>query len=659
MGAVYVAEQLATKKQRALKIMRPELVTSERLRERFIQEAQIGSRVESDHIVDVIDAGIDPATGTPWLAMELLKGRTLADRIEQQGPMRPSVARELFSQLRQAVGAAHDVGIVHRDLKPDNIFLVQSQRDDGAGVKVKVLDFGIAKLVSEATTRSTGAIGTPLFMPPEQMSPGRSITPAADVWALGLIAFYVLTGRPYWQSGNQENSSAMMLLNEVLNLPIVPPSTRLEELSVEGRLPAGFDDWFLECVHRVIEDRHANASQSLGALEPLLAAAEDSTSPARYFVERPREVQRTIAREPADAISAGDTVAAETVDVPARKAISSSLASGETVFAGHRTTGGEASAKDSVAKAASPMRAIVIAACAVAGLSAILFWKRPHPPMTPSASPPATASSPAAASASAPGLPAMDAIVRLATLDLETAHDRLIQLPSSAPELADPRAAMIVAQWAKSVFERSSIEGPVVPRRHSLTRVVNDRLATDAIRDEAFDRLSALEPRTVTDKTRHYVFVVAGPKTDPDLARYGRASIVTELALRPDVVVASMVVSGYESDRVADENKLRPIRLEYEVTSVYGPHGLEVTVTGNYYSHPDRKALGNETSIQTRNVLVKDIAAERDLTLIGAQRIALSLAKAKNPTPPPPKTPSAKAAPACNCAPGDPLCSCY
>lgn len=271
---MYVAEQAATKKLRALKVMRPEIVASPRMRERFLQEAQIGARIDSEHVVEVIDAGIDEETSTPWLAMELLKGSTLAAWIAREGPMSPALARQLFLQLSDAMGAAHSAGIVHRDLKPDNLFLTQTKRE-GFRFTLKVLDFGIAKLISEASTQSTGAIGTPMFMPPEQMVPGGAITPAADVWAMGLIAFYVLTGRPYWQSGNLDSSTPMMLLNEVTSLPIVAPTLRLKALGVEAPLPAGFDEWFLKCVNRVLDYRFADANELRAGLDSFLPQTKD------------------------------------------------------------------------------------------------------------------------------------------------------------------------------------------------------------------------------------------------------------------------------------------------------------------------------------------------------------------------------------------------
>jgi serine/threonine protein kinase len=202
MGAVYVVEQISTGKQRALKIMHPQLLHDATMRQRFVQEAKVGARVESDHLCEVVSAGIDAATNTPWMVMELLIGETLEAMVERMGARPKSEVQFVFSQLCHAVGAAHDVGIVHRDLKPENIFLCVPRRE-GVPYVVKVLDFGIAKLVAESDTRSTQAIGSPLWMSPEQAQTGSVISPATDVWSLGLIAFWMLTGYPFWKGARK------------------------------------------------------------------------------------------------------------------------------------------------------------------------------------------------------------------------------------------------------------------------------------------------------------------------------------------------------------------------------------------------------------------------------------------------------------------------
>src|SRR5262249_34741804 len=149
-------------------------------------------QIASEHVVEVVVSGIDEPSGMPFIAMELLEGETLADAIETRGRLYSGDAIELFAQLRDALGAAHRAGLVHRDLKPENIYLAKPRRA-GEPFTVKVLDFGIAKVIRESklAATTTSSVGSPLWMAPEQTRPDR-ISAATDVWALGLIAFYVL-----------------------------------------------------------------------------------------------------------------------------------------------------------------------------------------------------------------------------------------------------------------------------------------------------------------------------------------------------------------------------------------------------------------------------------------------------------------------------------
>ncbi len=271
MGAVWIAEQLSTGKERALKVMHAELVIDAKLRERFVQEAKVGAKIESDHIVEVVAAGVDAQTGMPWLAMELLKGEPLAERWAR-GPIDRATLGEVFGQLGHALGAAHDAGIVHRDLKPDNIFLATPRRS-GVPFMLKVLDFGIAKLVLESHTKQTQSIGTPMWMAPEQSEIGKAIRPATDVWALGLIAYALLTGRSYWHAVNTEGAGALQLMREIVMDPLDPASMRAETYGVRHLVPAGFDEWFARSVARSVEARYPDARVAIDALVPLLGAA--------------------------------------------------------------------------------------------------------------------------------------------------------------------------------------------------------------------------------------------------------------------------------------------------------------------------------------------------------------------------------------------------
>jgi len=282
MGAVYVVEQLSTGKQRALKVMHPQFVLDARARERFAQEARVGANLASDHIVEVVAAGVDPATGIPWLAMELLQGDDLASVLQRRGTIPAHEAHEVFAQLCHALGAAHAVGLVHRDLKPENVFLAAPRRA-GIPFTVKVLDFGIAKLVQEAQNNSTQAMGSPLWMSPEQTEAGARIRPATDVWALGLVAYRMLTGRPFWRGANEEATSVMGLLREVVIDPLPSATQRAAEFGVHHLVPAGFDAWFARAVCRSQDQRFQNASDAMSALSPVLlgnASAVASAPPA-------------------------------------------------------------------------------------------------------------------------------------------------------------------------------------------------------------------------------------------------------------------------------------------------------------------------------------------------------------------------------------------
>lgn len=276
MGSVYVVEQLSTGRERALKLMHPQFVADPANRRRFADEARAGSRIASDHVVEVIASGVDEASGVPWLAMELLQGETLFDRVEKRGPVPAAEAYEILRQVCHALGAAHRSGLVHRDVKPENIFLASTRRE-GATVMVKVLDFGIAKVVQDARGAGTGSMGTPLWMAPEQTEAHGIIGPPTDVWAIGLVAFYLLTGRVFWNAGNLAGTSVQVMMREMLFGPIPSASMRAAEFGVASLVPATFDAWFAQAVHRDAAQRFADAGDAAQTLE----AALHGRAPAR------------------------------------------------------------------------------------------------------------------------------------------------------------------------------------------------------------------------------------------------------------------------------------------------------------------------------------------------------------------------------------------
>jgi hypothetical protein len=288
MGAIYVVEQLSTGNERALKLMLPQLVADEKLKQRFEQEARVGARIKSDHVVQVVAAGVDAESGVPWLAMELLEGSDLAATISTGGPRPHAEVREIFTQLCHALSAAHGVGVVHRDLKPENIFLAVPRRE-GIPFTLKVLDFGIAKLVAEAQTLHTAPMGSPLWMAPEQTEPGNDVSFATDLWALGLIAFYALTGRLFWK-GATRTPSVVALIREIAIEPLPAASARAGEMGVAHLLPPEFDGWFARCVVREPSARFPSAREARVALDAVLSGSASALAMAPTLPAVPQPV---------------------------------------------------------------------------------------------------------------------------------------------------------------------------------------------------------------------------------------------------------------------------------------------------------------------------------------------------------------------------------
>jgi serine/threonine protein kinase len=194
MGAVHEATHLLSKKVVALKILAPQVGRDEATRSRFLREVAAPAQIGHDGIVEIYDAGFDGGEGVLFVAMELLAGVTLRDRLSRGGLSQRFVL-DVFEEMLAALAAAHKAGIVHRDLKPENVFL--QQRRDSREV-VKILDFGIARDLggSDTVTHAGTAMGTPHYMSPEQAMSARDVGFTADVWAVGVMLYEALTGAP-------------------------------------------------------------------------------------------------------------------------------------------------------------------------------------------------------------------------------------------------------------------------------------------------------------------------------------------------------------------------------------------------------------------------------------------------------------------------------
>jgi eukaryotic-like serine/threonine-protein kinase len=267
MGAVYEVEDAVTGRRRALKVMHPDLVGDGDLVARFAREARFPSAIDCDHVVEVFDAGVDGATRIPFLVMELLRGEDLATRAAR-GPMQVADVLELLAQAATAIDGLHAAGVVHRDIKPDNLFV--ARRQDGS-MRLKVLDFGVAKVFAASGICSTRSLGTPLYMAPEQVQQSPRIGRAMDVYALGHVAFTLLVGEAYFTQEARRSTPLRPLLLEVRAGASEAASTRAAKRGVT--LPLAFDAWFARATCRDPERRFRSAAELVASLRAVFASA--------------------------------------------------------------------------------------------------------------------------------------------------------------------------------------------------------------------------------------------------------------------------------------------------------------------------------------------------------------------------------------------------
>ena len=247
MGAVWLAHDQSLDSQCAVKLVDPEKAANEEVRIRFEREAKAAAQIRGANVVDIFDHGI--WDGTPFIVMEYLQGEDLGARLERVGPLDTEQTYQVISQVARALVRAHAAGIVHRDLKPENIFLVPGDDQEVA----KVLDFGIAKheqySLAGKTTKTGSFMGTPYYMSPEQAR-GKAIDWRSDLWALGVIGFQCLTGRPPFESEALGELMGMIIYDPIPNITDRNPG-----------LPEALDLWWERAVQRDRELRFQTAKE--------------------------------------------------------------------------------------------------------------------------------------------------------------------------------------------------------------------------------------------------------------------------------------------------------------------------------------------------------------------------------------------------------------
>jgi serine/threonine protein kinase len=289
MGATYAVDPVGGGVRCALKVMAAALAENGAWRARFATEAKSTSSIASANLLQTLDAGIDAVSGRPWFTTELLRGEDLSTRVARDGPLPMREVRALVDALGDALGKAHAKGHVHYDLTPENVHL-----GPGVPFTARLRELTISRLVADACAAEGDLIGTALWMSPEQFDLGRTLTPAANVWSLGLLVFYAAAGHAYWTTASNDPAPSKELLRQILSNPLVSASERARELGCAAALPPRFDAWFARCVVRDARDRFPDAHAAQAAFAELVdargAAAEDDrpTLPLRERRAPPR-----------------------------------------------------------------------------------------------------------------------------------------------------------------------------------------------------------------------------------------------------------------------------------------------------------------------------------------------------------------------------------
>lgn len=272
MGAVYSAENTKTGLTVVLKILLRQHTRDKELLWRFFNEAKTASQLDHDNIVAVYDAGrMDD--GTAYIAMEYLPGQTLGELLDKQQTLSVAAGAYVCLCMARALEAAHREGIIHRDLKPDNIHIVP---DEAAphGFRVKLLDFGIAKLMGgDASSERTATgvmLGTPAYMAPEQCRSLRSIDGRADLYALGCILYEVLTSTPPFVA---EGGGELLALHVTQH----PPRLRKRD----PKIPRDLEELGLALLAKDPADRPATAAEVATRLLPFAELAGHTAKPSR------------------------------------------------------------------------------------------------------------------------------------------------------------------------------------------------------------------------------------------------------------------------------------------------------------------------------------------------------------------------------------------
>jgi eukaryotic-like serine/threonine-protein kinase len=267
MGVVVQVKHLESSQVFALKFLRPSVARDPSATARFLREAQAAGRIQNPHVVRISDVGT-LATGLPYLVMEYLEGLTLEARLKSDPPLDVVAACDFALQACEGLAAAHATGIIHRDIKPANLTLCPREEDREL---LKILDFGVSKIVdqNQSLTLTQTALGSPLYMSPEQMRSARSADARSDQWALGAVIYRMLTGKLPFSAPSLPRVCVLVMEG------IFPPIS-----SLCPDLPAPLVAAVERCLKVEPDERHADVAALAQALAPF-AGFEGEISASR------------------------------------------------------------------------------------------------------------------------------------------------------------------------------------------------------------------------------------------------------------------------------------------------------------------------------------------------------------------------------------------
>ncbi|HTV18248.1 MAG TPA: protein kinase [Polyangiaceae bacterium] len=485
MGAVWRAVHVRLESPVAIKFLNAAIAGDPDMLERFMREARSAAAVRSSHVVQIFDYGVDG--GAPYIAMELLVGEPLDERLEARGVLAPPELDKVFGEVARAVAVAHDLGVVHRDIKPANIFIAR----EGGHEVTKVLDFGIAKLIDRRLEAPVGSgthtgiiLGTPNYMSPEQARGHRHVDHRSDLWSLAVLAFECLTGRQPFES----NALGDLVVKICTAEPLVP--------SQVSPVPAAFDAWFARGIDKDPEARFRSSTEMAEALHALLAAEGLAAE------SRPRSTPSRLEPVRIDIVP-GRVTQRSSVPAPVQPAASETTQPSLT---------SKAVASEALAMSNAPARrrrfAFVAVPIAVLGVALAVSASRPSSEVS------SAESRVARAAASAPG-PA------LASSEAATSADTSVPAPLTAFATPAPVPAAPATPAAAATRVTGTLEAPATFSGATATHPPTDIVASPPTRG------AARAPRAVPSSShRPKKNATSASPTDP--ARPASAAPVTD-----------------------------------------------------------------------------------------------------------------------------------